>query len=202
MQVKETNQKGKITIEKADSDTSKPLAGASFDLYQKTDGDDVKVASDLVSGSDGSISYSGLGAGEYYVVETSAPAGYILDSSHHNFTINSSNIQQKVSIQNSEKTGSVILTKTDSDTHKILPGATFSLFEKGGEKIAAGLTTDDKGQITVNDLKPGEYYFQETAAPAGYTINDSKLDFTIELQTTSKVATVSAENSEKLDQSF
>ncbi|WP_058211187.1 SpaA isopeptide-forming pilin-related protein [Lactococcus lactis] len=197
VQVKETNQKGKITIEKADSDTSKPLAGASFDLYQKTDGDDVKVASDLVSGSDGSISYSGLGAGEYYVVETSAPAGYILDSSHHNFTINSSNIQQKVSIQNSEKTGSVILTKTDSDTHKILPGATFSLFEKGGEKIAAGLTTDDKGQITVNDLKPGEYYFQETAAPAGYTINDSKLDFTIELQTTSKVATVSAENSEK-----
>jgi uncharacterized surface anchored protein len=42
------------------------------------------------------------------------------------------------------------------------------------------LTTDAKGQIKVDDLKPGDYYFVETAAPAGYELNDSQLSFMVE----------------------
>uniref|UniRef100_UPI00235DDBC8 prealbumin-like fold domain-containing protein n=1 Tax=Lacticaseibacillus paracasei TaxID=1597 RepID=UPI00235DDBC8 len=89
------------------------------------------------------------------------------------------------------------MNKTDSDTGKVLAGAVFDLYKQDGTKLASGLTTDAKGQIQVNDLKPGDYYFVETAAPAGYELNDSKLNFTVELQTTTKVATVSATNAQK-----
>ncbi|WP_164510151.1 SpaA isopeptide-forming pilin-related protein [Lacticaseibacillus yichunensis] len=192
--VSATNQKGKVTIEKSDADNSSPLAGAIFDLYKK---DGTKVASNLKTGLDGTVSYTGLNAGDYYIVETKAPDGYKLDDTQHAFTINGDSIQLKVPVTNDKALGSVLLTKTDGDTGKVLSGAVFDLYRKDGTKLASGLTTDAKGQIKVNNLKPGDYYFVETAAPAGYELNDSKLNFTVELQTTTKVATVSATNAEK-----
>ncbi|WP_125708780.1 SpaA isopeptide-forming pilin-related protein [Lacticaseibacillus porcinae] len=192
--ISETNQKGKVTVEKSDADGSGPLAGAVFDLYKK---DGTKVASDLKTESDGTVSYTGLNSGDYYVIETKAPAGYKLDATQHAFTIDGNNIQVKVSITDEKALGSVLLTKTDGDTGKALAGAVFDLHKKDGTKVASGLTTDAKGQIKVADLKPGDYYFVETAAPAGYELNDSQLSFTVELQTTTKVATVSATNAEK-----
>ena len=192
--VSATNQKGKVTIEKSDADNSSPLAGAIFDLYKK---DGTKVASNLKTGLDGTVSYTGLNAGDYYIIETKAPDGYKLDDIQHAFTINSDSIQLKVPVTNDKALGSVLLTKTDGDTGKVLSGAVFDLYKKDGTKLASGLTTDAKGQIKVNDLKPGDYYFIETTAPAGYQLNNSKLNFTVEFQETTKVATVSATNAEK-----
>ncbi|EOJ2586218.1 prealbumin-like fold domain-containing protein, partial [Campylobacter jejuni] len=126
-------------------------------------------------------------------------AGYELNDSKLNFTVELQTTAKvaTVSATNAEKTGSVVLNKTDSDTGKTLAGAVFDLYKKDGTKVASGLTTDAKGQIKVNDLKPGDYYFIETTAPAGYQLNNSKLNFTVEFQETTKVATVSATNAEK-----
>ncbi|WP_202813107.1 SpaA isopeptide-forming pilin-related protein, partial [Liquorilactobacillus cacaonum] len=90
------------------------------------------------------------------------------------------------------KTGSVVLTKTDADTGKALSQAVFSLYDKAGNKIKDNVTTGTDGKVTVDGLKPGEYYFKETAAPAGYEYDaDKEYNFTVDLQTTAKVATVS-----------
>ncbi|WP_242034804.1 prealbumin-like fold domain-containing protein [Leuconostoc falkenbergense] len=57
-------------------------------------------------------------------------------------------------------------------------------------EVATGLTTKADGQITKDGLKPGDYYFVETDAPAGYNFDkDKHYDFTVDLQTTAKVAT-------------
>ncbi|MDP0528623.1 lectin-like domain-containing protein, partial [Lacticaseibacillus paracasei] len=86
--------------------------------------------------------------------------------------------------------GSAVLTKTDHDTGKFLSGAKFSLFKSDGTEVSSDLSTDDQGQVTVNGLYPGDYYFQETKAPSGYQLDSSKIDFTIslkEIETTIKV---------------
>ncbi|MGQ4573823.1 SpaA isopeptide-forming pilin-related protein [Leuconostoc pseudomesenteroides] len=192
---------GSVVLTKTDSDTNKILAGATFSLY-KSDG--TKVASDLTTDAKGQISKDGLKPGDYYFVETAAPAGYDLNKDkQYKFTIAFQDIESagkvvKVSATNGEKTGSVVLTKTDSDTNKVLAGATFDLYKADGTKVATGLTTKADGQINKDGLKPGEYYFVETAAPDGYSFDkDKHYDFTVELQTTAKVATVSATNAQK-----
>nr|WP_054758166.1 SpaA isopeptide-forming pilin-related protein [Liquorilactobacillus satsumensis] len=162
---------GSVVLTKTDSDTGKTLAGgATFDLY-KADG--TKLETGLTTGNNGQIKVDNLKPGDYYFKETSAPAGYELNDTKLNFTVELQTTVKvaTVSATNAEKTGSVVLTKTDSDTGKTLSGAVFDLYKKDGTKVASGLTTDAAGQINVAELKPGQYYFVETSAPpAGYSL--------------------------------
>ncbi|MCV3296559.1 MAG: SpaA isopeptide-forming pilin-related protein [Oenococcus sp.] len=190
-----TNQKGTVTLTKTDADTSSVLPGAIFSLYSANGN---LIQAGLTTNKNGQLTYSGLDAGSYYFVETAAPAGYNLDSSHHNFTLDSSHITTNVNVSDSETSGSVILYKTDSDTNQALQGAVFQLFQANGTQVGGDRTTDAAGTIQVGDLKPGNYYFKEIAAPAGYTLGDTtQYDFSIVLGQQSTAVIVNAGNAEK-----
>ncbi len=53
-----------------------------------------------------------------------------------------------------------------------LEHAVFSLLDQNKQVIPEHkeLTTNDKGQITVDHLKPGTYYLQEIKAPEHYKL--------------------------------
>ncbi|WP_269083970.1 prealbumin-like fold domain-containing protein, partial [Pediococcus claussenii] len=76
--------------------------------------------------------------------------------------------------------GSVTLTKEDSKTATKLAGATFKLVAANGEVVKDNLITDANGTIEVADLNQGTYQFIETAAPNGYVLNSSPINFTID----------------------
>ncbi|MFC0277964.1 SpaA isopeptide-forming pilin-related protein [Enterococcus devriesei] len=65
--------------------------------------------------------------------------------------------------------GTATLTK-QNDNGKHLAGAHFDLRKKDGSTIAGkiDLVTDAKGQINVDGLNAGEYFFKEVKPPAGY----------------------------------
>lgn len=65
-----------------------PLAGCSFDLYKvnATGGRGEKVGS-ADSDAAGRIKFEGLDEGEYILVETKAPAGYVKDNDDHHIVI-------------------------------------------------------------------------------------------------------------------
>ncbi|MGG7161221.1 SpaA isopeptide-forming pilin-related protein [Clostridium baratii] len=78
-----------------------------------------------------------------------------------------------------EPVGSVKLKKVDSsDDKKVLEGAKFQLLGSNENAISEHVTDKD-GIIKIDELKPGDYYFKEIAAPDGYKTDGSLHKFTI-----------------------
>lgn len=75
--------------------------------------------------------------------------------------------------------GKVTLTKAAAETNLGLAGAVFSLRDGTGNVIQSGLTTNAAGQLLVDNLPNGDYSFIETAAPLGYILNTTPINFTI-----------------------
>ena len=75
--------------------------------------------------------------------------------------------------------GTVHFYKVDGQTGAKLPGAEFSLYKYNGEYVGS-YTTDQNGGITVYNILYGSYYFTETKAPDGYTLDPTYVKFTLD----------------------
>ncbi|MEC0282019.1 SpaA isopeptide-forming pilin-related protein [Terribacillus saccharophilus] len=185
---------GAIQLTKVDREQKETLlAGAVFEL-QTADGKTLREG--LTTNEAGVLIVDQLAPGDYQLVETIAPKDYQLDDTPIAFTIEKSNeatIQVEREMSNKLLPGEVILTKIDDRDNSVLADAAFSLYKENGELVQDGLKTDAKGKLTVSDLQPGSYYFQETKAPENYDLNEEKLPFTIE-RSQVEAAQVRAEN--------
>lgn len=77
-----------LNVGKVDGNTKAPLAGATFKLTSDTD----TTGTTLTTGTDGSVTFTGLKAGTYYVEETVAPEGYNINSKKFEITISTQGI--------------------------------------------------------------------------------------------------------------
>lgn len=176
---------GRVTLTKTGPDTKTPLSGASFQLEKIGDNGYMNTIGDPQStDANGQIKIDNLEYGNYQFVETSAPAGYEKSIKPVSFKISDSSTDANVSMSDQEITsGSVTLTKTDSDTKALLSGATFQLEKEDGTKVGDPKVTDSNGQITINNLKFGDYQFVETKAPDNYKKDATPITFTIDKDT-------------------
>lgn len=79
-----------LNVGKVDgNNTTKTLPNATFKLTSKNDAEFVKA---LTTGEDGTVTFTGLKAGTYYVEETVAPAGYNINSKKFEITISTQGI--------------------------------------------------------------------------------------------------------------
>jgi pilin isopeptide linkage protein len=77
------------------------------------------------------------------------------------------------------KLAKAYIVKVDAaDQNKALAGATFGLYHEDGSLVGF-YTSDANGIVIADSLKEGNYFFRETAAPAGYKLNDAMIRFTI-----------------------
>ncbi|WP_285119837.1 SpaA isopeptide-forming pilin-related protein [Lactococcus petauri] len=168
--------KAEAILTKVDSKTKNPLEGAEFELQDSTG---KTIQSNLITDKYGRIKVKDLVAGDYQFVETKAPKNYTLDPTPVIFTIEEGedNVIQLIK-ENTLTPGNVTLTKVD-DFKNVLAGVVFELQDIDGNTLQSELTTDEKGQISVKDLAPGDYQFVEIKAPNGYTLDTTPHKFTI-----------------------
>ena len=181
--------KGELIIQKRDSATGQPLAGAQFRV---TTAAGCEVGLDGVIGdstltqngifttdSSGEIRITNLAPGAYVLTEIKAPHGYVMDAPSTNVVIGEGVDTQTVVITNTPK-GGLVINKLDSVTHEPLEGVEFTITEadgtvvddNGGMTSSMGLyRTDENGQIMIDGLV-GTFLVTETKTIEGYTIHE------------------------------
>ncbi|MBT1171679.1 SpaA isopeptide-forming pilin-related protein [Bifidobacterium sp. SO4] len=157
-----------------------PLAGAVFELR-----DGASVVATATSGADGKVSFIGVPAGEYTLVETVAPEGY---QAAGPYTVT---IDANGNVTGLPEGGKVVdkpttppppenpkypfgFTKVNTEG-KALAGATFQLVDANGNVVAT-VTSGADGKVSVPAVAPGSYTVVETVAPEGY---DKVVSFTV-----------------------
>lgn len=153
------------------------LAGAEIGLFTK-DGARIKTAT---TGSDGTVTFTDIVYGDYYLQELKAPAGYKL--SNAKITVTAAEIQSSFTagtvldktLSDEKQKGQICLMKTD-DAGTALAGAEFTLYDENMVALKTGKTMTAaeasamgsgaaEGQLYFKDLIYGTYYVQETKAP-------------------------------------
>ena len=159
------------------------------------------------TGADGNAKFTAdLPIGySYFVKEDQAPEGYVRNTEDvYTFKFSYTNDKEATvsfahTFSNDRVTAKINLFKVDKETGKAVPqgdatlkGAVYGLYAredivhpdgatgtiyKAGEQVAS-LTTDDKGQASVNGLYLGKYYIKEITPPTGYLADTEEHDLT------------------------
>lgn len=78
----------------------------------------------------------------------------------------------------------IIIIKKDNTGENTLEGVEFELLDKDKKVIHTGLTTNEKGQVEIDNLLPGTYYIRETKTKEGYELYDKLIKVETELNET------------------
>ncbi len=186
VEIKAVNNKikGNVTVTKIDEEyPDNKLSGAEFTVYS-----DEKCENkiDVLTETDkGVYTLSDLEYGQYFLKETVAPDGFILDENVYPFSIETdgetveiSNTEVGNGFVNKPEEGSVEITKTDISTGELIPNCGIEILDTDGNVIVQG-RTDENGIVFFEKLRTGEYFYREFDAPDGYILDETKYPFTI-----------------------
>ena len=142
----------------------------------------------FISDQNGMVTIKGLRNGTYYLKETKAPSGYVLEDDRiFKLTVNSRNSSLVyedpgtgqttgiTQVSNPVYSAAVTIQKIISGTSTPLAGAVFSLHASREDGMDPSpmrgfdqLTSKSDGKINLGYLKRGVYYLVEDEAPPGY----------------------------------
>lgn len=205
---------GEIKVYKTDTYSNK-LKGAEISLYAK---EDIKNAAgtiiwhkkgDLIAkattNEQGMVTFSNLHLGYYYVKETNAPDGYLLNTKEFDANIQYKDQNTKViylevnDVKDDEPTGTISIVKKDSKTGSIpqgdavFTGAVYKVYAKediynkaktkkfySKGDLVATRTMNEKG-ITedITNLPLGKYMVKEETASLGYMLDTKEYDINL-----------------------
>ena len=168
---------GTIEITKTDAVSGRKLAGATFDVIAS---DGTKVAEGVTTNRLGKAEVREVPFGTYRIVETAAPSGYVVAAEA---TVEHNEEKTAVTVADERAKANALLVKRDATTAEPVSGATFELSKySGGFWLAVeggAYTTDENGEILIEDLDWGSYRLTETEC-AGYELLPRPLNFTVD----------------------
>lgn len=142
-----------------------PLAGVEFALL-KEDGSALMTA---VSNELGIVTFEKIPYGNYTIVETAPPTGYLKSDTSIQLTVNGSFINSTEPIATVVNCpNEIILKKMDTEGNP-LAGAAFALLNIYGEQIMTAVSDAD-GIARFVKIPYGQYTLSETQAPDGFSL--------------------------------
>jgi len=162
-------------------DNRKPLEGAIFKLFDEKR---LEIGTYQTSAL-GEILIPQLPAGIYYVQETKAPAGYILDSTVQKVELIGGKTTV-IEVKNKEL-GSLRILKRSKEDGKPLYNATFLLYDSKNNLLGE-FSTDQNGLIVFGkNLSAGTYKLKEIKAPDGFVLDETVRTITVKEGETTEV---------------
>lgn len=150
-----------IRIHAVDSDSSAPLSGMKFTLY---DQNNKIVGSAIYSDGEGLAEFSELADGNY-TVTAEAPSGYVMNTHYEMVSITAGKHVELVF--SATQKGNLQLVSRDEENGKGLAGAVFRVSRMDGT-VVGEFTTGSDGTIMVPELEDGYYIVEQIYAPDGY----------------------------------
>lgn len=80
---------------------------------------------------------------------------------------------------NYTKNETKIIIKKQNDEGNHLEGVKFNLLNEKKEIVYLGLTTNENGEIIINNLEPGKYYVEETSTVSGYEVYEGLVEVNV-----------------------
>ena len=159
-----------LTIVKVDEQTGVSLPNATFDVYA-----DGKLFTSVTTNDSGEARVTGIRKEAYIeVVETAAPAGYVLDKTPHGIHIDpydpTAEDDPVLTVTNRARPALRIL-KYDLTSNKPMPDVTFEVWHDGD--LFGEYTTNASGEIFLYDLEPGTYLVKEIATDDAHVVNST-----------------------------
>lgn len=184
VEIQNTLIRGTVQLTKVDKDhPDNKLSGAEFSVYRDSnsnkelDADD-ELLGTLTETSAGVYEMPDLTYGGFFVKEQKAPSGFYLDENAYYFEITEHGKTVIVENEagkgfvNAPQVGSLKIVKTSSDGK--VEG--FSFRVTGSNGYSEIFTTDDKGEIIIENLRIGDYTVSEVSdgASAAYILPADK----------------------------
>ncbi|WP_160667675.1 SpaA isopeptide-forming pilin-related protein, partial [Colidextribacter sp. OB.20] len=159
-----------LTILKVDEQTGVSLPNATFDVYA-----DGQLITSVTTNDNGEARVTGIRKEAYIeIVETAAPAGYMLDKTPHGIHIDpydpATEDDPVLTVTNRARPALRIL-KYDLKSNSPMPDVTFEVWHDGD--LFGEYTTNASGEIFLYDLDPGTYLVKEVATDDAHVVNST-----------------------------
>ena len=192
------------------------LKGASFNVYaaeniftpdyQKAENGNRQLiyakdalVTTVTTGEDGKAVAENLPLGSYYVVEKTAPEGFVLNHDRSDVTFvyadqDTPVIEQEVTVGDDRQKVAIQVEKQDTENGATVAGAVFGIYNKEdikadgkvivkAETLLQEMTSDNDGlAVCTLNLPLGQYYVKELKAPAGFVSSDEVLNLNASYQ--------------------
>lgn len=160
---------GSVTVTKYGVTKLHLLPDTEFGLYQ-ADGTLVEHA---VTGLDGTVTFTRIPCGSYYVQELTPPKGFTLNSQKVSIEITEA---LNYPVEYTDKRISLTISKQKVGVNQEVPGAELALYRKNGGTrtlLESWTSTTTPHQVDYRLLEINtDYVLAETKAPAGYGYSD------------------------------
>ncbi len=177
----------KVIVSKKALTTKEELPGASLEVRKVTetsgeDGEIVKVEGDVVESwisTDEPHEIEYLTPGEYVLIETRAPEGYLVAEKVY-FTVKENMTVEEIPfVEMFDDDTKTEIVKADSESKEPLVGAKLQLISVVDGKVIREWVTDETGTMEFLGLPAGEYLVKELEAPEGYQLPKEPFKLTV-----------------------